>query len=133
MPKKILPYVGGFVLLLGIIMLALRGSDSSGMGYNLLRVWHAVGAIALIGLFEAALARAKRANELSASGKQFGMIGRITMTLAFIVALALVAALLFSWFSGDAFSIVVYVHAFLGLVGLALGVYAFRAPATQQA
>lgn len=126
MPKKILPYLAGFVLLLGIIMLGLRGSDSGSMGYTLLRVWHGLAAVALIGLFEAALARAKRAGELSPSGKQFGMVGRIAMTLALLLALALLGALLFSWFSGDAFSLTVYIHAVLGLVGVALSIYTFR-------
>lgn len=125
MPKKIVPWLGGLVLLLGVVML-IFGSSLGFDTYNIMRWVHLLLGIALIGLFEAAFARAKRAGEIGASEAQLGLVGRITMTLALLVGLLLLASLLFfSFVTGTGFSVMVYVHSALGLIGVLLAIYVF--------
>jgi hypothetical protein len=126
MPKKIVPWLAGLVLLLGLVMLILGVGGLGSTTYDILRWLHLLLGFALIGLFEAAFARAKRAGEIGTSEAQLGMVGRITMTLALLVGLLLLASLFFfSFITGTGFSTMVYVHAGLGIIGVLLAIYVF--------
>lgn len=119
MPLTTVRYISWLVFLLGIGLLLWRSfGSSSGMGYDTVRLIHIVAAIALLGTFEAAFARSKRAGALNKTGEQMGQASRGLMTLNLVIGILLLLALFLSWFSGDTYNLVVYLHALIGTVAV---------------
>ena len=109
-------YVSWLVALLGITLLIWRtASSGSGTGYDTVRLIHILAALALFGMFEAVFARSKRARAVNSTGQQLGTISRILLSLALLVGIILLLSIVFSWITGDTYSLVVYLHALLGL------------------
>ena len=110
------------VLVLGLIMLGARLSlyslSEGGAGYNILRWFHIIVAVGLIGLYEASMARNR--SIMSPSGRQIGMVGRVVLSLTLLYGIFLLLTLLFNWITGDAYNGLVLVHAVLGLASVAL-------------
>ena len=127
MPTSVVRGVGVIVALLGIGMLIWRSGDNAGDGYNIVRWIHVALAIGFLGLYEASLARAKRTNQLGPDGQPLSMVGRLCGTLALLVGILLLISMSAS-FLGGATTVVIYLHALLGLlaVGVALAVFSRR-------
>lgn len=122
MPMSLVRYAAGIVLILGLVMLGVENKTG---GYNVLRLLHVVAGFGLIGLYESSMARAKRAGLLSAQGRQLGTVGRISLTLALLIGLVLLAGWVFEFLTGGAFSTVMYIHAAVGFVSVILAVLVF--------
>lgn len=109
-------YVALLVFVLGISLLIWRmAASGSGAGYDTVRLIHILVALGLFGMFEAVMARSKRAKVLNSTGLQLGTVGRVLLTLALLVGIILLLSLIFSWISGDTYTLVIYLHALLGL------------------
>ncbi len=119
MPMAIVRYVALVVAVLGIVML-IMGVGNSSTGYNILRWVHALVAVALIGVYEASLARTKRANQLSTQARSLSLTGRVSLTLALLIALVLLLSLITNLLTGGAYSFAAYIHVFFGLVGVTI-------------
>lgn len=128
-PTLVVRYIGLFLALLGIAMLVWRTAASgSGTGYDTVRLIHIVVALTFIGLLEVALGRSKRQKTLNSQGRQLGMVGRITATVALLIGFFLLLSLLLGWITGATYNIVVIIHALFGLtaVGVVLAVFSSR-------
>ncbi len=127
MPMSLVRWTALLVFLLGGTMLLIRGSGGSvsGSGYDTLRLVHIVAGLGLLGLYEASMARSKRAGVLSDDGKRWGLAGRISLTLALIIGLFLLLSYILGWLTGDAFSIGVYIHALVGIIAVAFAALVF--------
>jgi hypothetical protein len=116
MPTTVVRYTAILVALLGITLLIWRtASTGSGTGYDTVRLIHILVALGLFGVFEATLARTKRAKALNPTGLKLGMAARILLTLTLLVGIILLLSEFLNWFSGGAFDDTVYLHAILGL------------------
>ena len=117
------------VLTFGVVMLLARYVGTSGIlsindsGYNVLRWFHVVMAVAVVGLYEAVMARRKRAGAVG--NRQVGMAGRVVLTTALVIGIYLLLDNAFNLLTGDAFRAVVWVHALFGLSAIALTEIAF--------
>lgn len=116
MPAKLVRYVAIVVLLLGITMLALR-NNSTGI-YDIVRITHILTAVGLVGLYEVSLARAKRTKTLNEGGRQLSWLGRISLTLALTIGLFLLVTFFTSLVTGATFSLIVNVHATVGIIAV---------------
>ncbi len=129
MPTTTVRYVALLVALLGVGLLIWRSAASgSGPVYDTVRLIHILVALGLLGIFEAAMARRKRAKALNSTGLQLGTIGRVLLTLALVVGIILLLSLVFNWISGSTYDQVIYLHTLLGLsaVGVVTLVFARR-------
>jgi hypothetical protein len=70
-------------------------------------------------LYEASLARKKRGMILVA-GKELSLAGRILLTLALIIGLYILLGRVFDFVSGDTYKTVIWLHAPVGLIAIAL-------------
>ncbi len=126
MPTTLVRYAALLVFLLGATLLILRQSGTgSGRGYDTVRLVHILVALGLLGLYEVAMARSRRQGQLSAIGQRYGLVGRIVLTLTLLVGIFLLFSLLFSWLSGTAFDVTVYLHVLLGLIAVSLAALIF--------
>jgi hypothetical protein len=116
MPTTVVRYTAILVALLGITLFIWRtASTGSGTGYDTVRLIHILVALGLFGVFEATLARTKRAKALNSTGLKLGMVARILLTLTLLVGIILLLSEFLNWFSGGPFDDTVYLHVILGL------------------
>ena len=119
MPLTTVRYISWLVFLLGIGLLIWRTAASgSGTGYDTVRLIHILAALALLGMFEGAFARSKRAGTLNSTGLQLGTASRVLMTVNLLIGIFLLLALFFSWLSGTPFNLVVYLHVLIGIIAV---------------
>lgn len=107
------------LLLLGLLLVIFRfaANSENTTGYSVLRWLHIIVALAVIGLYEANMARSR--SLMTPSGKQVGMVGRIVLTLTLLYGIFLLLDLAANWITGGAFSALVWVHVVLGLASVA--------------
>jgi len=110
------------VLILGLLLVGARlgwyNLTEGGSGYNVLRWFHILVALGLVGLYEATMARSRTI--MTPGGRQIGMVGRIVISLTLLYGIFLLLTLAFGWFTGDAYDNLVWVHVGLGLAAIAL-------------
>ncbi len=110
-----------FVFLAGAAMFlneVLSWGFSSGVK-NVLVLIHLVSALAVVGLYEASLARKKR-GMIVVAGKELSLAGRILLTLALIIGLYILLGQVFNFMSGDVYKTVIWLHAPVGLAAIGL-------------
>jgi len=116
--KNALRGVGLAVIIVGLAMLlnVVLGWNFTNAVFNLLRGLHLILALALVGLYEAAMARRK--GTITIAGRQLGLVGRIVLTLTLLIGIYLLLTHIVDGLGG--YNQIIWVHGLIGLVAYGL-------------
>lgn len=118
MSRGVVRGVGLLVVVIGLAMFLnfVLGWGFSQSIFNALRAGHLILALALVGLYEAAMARRKR--RLIVAGRPVGLVGRITLTLALVLGFYLLLTHFVDALTG--YEQIIWVHGVIGLIAYGL-------------